>query len=109
MKIQIIKAGTKIVIGMSAGQAGTDSMEAYILTEDYTSEYLDEMAQYRGLDHASSYGIYPTEYMPNDHEMEENIGSDEYSDNIEGWWELYNEEKHAGECSYGKGVIFYKI
>ncbi len=108
--MEIIKAGTKIVIGMNAGQAGTDSMEACILTKDYTAEYLDEMAWHRGLENASMYGIYPSEDTPDDYdEMEEDLGGDEYSENIEGWWELYNEEEHEGKCSYGRGVNFHSI
>lgn len=44
MENKVIKAGTKIVIGMDAGIAGTDAMEAYILTSDYTEDELSDVA-----------------------------------------------------------------
>lgn len=108
MENQIIKAGTKIVIGMHAGQAGTDAMNAFILSRDVTTDQLDEVAWQEGLDHAASYSIYPSEDMPDDYD-EEDIDGDEYSDNIEGWWELYDEKEHEGKCSYGKGVHFQPL
>jgi hypothetical protein len=106
--MEIIKAGTKIVIGMNAGMCGTDQMNAHILSRDYTSEELENIAWQAGLDHAAMYSVYPTCDMPDDYDEEENDG-DEYNDNIEGWWELYDEEKHEGSCSYGRGVDFHSI
>ncbi len=48
MENKIIKAGTKIVMGVYAGSAGTDSMTAYILTQDYTEDELSDMAWQEG-------------------------------------------------------------
>ena len=102
MENKIIKAGTKIVIGMGAGMAGTDSMEAFILTEDYTESELGDIAWQMGLEHASMYGIYPRYELE---EMSEEdlaeVDEEDYSDNIEGWWEEYNEEEHEGHVTYG--------
>ena len=99
MENKVIKAGTKIVIGMDAGMAGTDSMEAFILMRDFTEDELSDTAWQSGLNHAEMYGVYPT---PDDlNEDDEEEGGDEYSDNIEGWWELYNEEEHESKCMYG--------
>ena len=105
MTKKIIPAGTKIVIGTCAGYAGTDNMAAYILSCDYTESELDEIAHQDGLDWAESYGVYP---YPNGGFDEDDEGS-EYSDNIEGWWELYDEEQHAGNCSFGNGVMFNEL
>ena len=97
MENKIIKAGTKIVIGMDAGFAGTDSMEAYILTQDITESELGDIAWQSGINHAEMYGVYPSDQMDEDEEDD----GESYSDNIEGWWELYDEDKHAGKCMYG--------
>lgn len=97
-----IPAGTKIVIGVNAGFAGTDSISAYILTQDYTEDELSDIAWQacqawqEGVDHAESYGVYP---YPDEYIDEED--DTEYSSNIEGWWEIYDEKKHAGKCMYG--------
>lgn len=109
MENKIIKAGTKVVLHMDAGMAGTGASEAYMLVRDYTEETLYEIAYHRGLDHAAMYGVYPECDKPEDWDEEDNYG-EEYSDNIEGYWELYNEEKHEGKCSYdSKGVVFNKL
>jgi hypothetical protein len=99
MENKIIKAGTKIVIGVFAGYCGTDSMNAYITSEDYTEEELSDIAWQEGLNHAESYGIYPPD-DENESESGDEMG-DQYSDNIEGWWELYNEKEHSGKCMFG--------
>lgn len=102
MENKIIKAGTKIVIGMDAGMAGTDAMEAFVLRIDYSDEDLGGIAWDMGLDHAASYGVYPRYDLE---EMSEEdlaeVDENDYSDNIEGWWELYDAEKHDGHLIYG--------
>ena len=108
--MEIIKEGTKIVIGMTAGMCGTDSMEAFILSRDVTTDQLDDIAWHFGIDHAAMYSVYPVSDKPDDYDEEENDG-DEYSDDIEGWWELYNEKEHEGKCMYGtqQEVHFNKL
>ena len=102
MENKIIKAGTKIVIGMYAGMAGTDSMEGYVLGMDYTEDDLNDMAWQYGVEHASSYGVYPQYELEEMSEEElSEVNEDNYSDNIEGWWELYDAEKHDGHLIYG--------
>lgn len=55
-----------------------------------------------GVDHASMYGIYPMSDLEDMSEEELlDIDESDYSDNIEGWWELYDEDKHAGKCMTG--------
>lgn len=88
----------KIVIGMDAGFAGTDSMEAWLVPVSMPYDEIDDFAWQRGVEHAESYGIYPRgEYDSEDTDEE----GDQYSDNIEGWWEDYNPEKHDGNLLYG--------
>ena len=111
MENTVIKAGTKIVIGMDTGYAGTDSMEAYILTQDYTESELGDIAWNAGIEHASSYGIYPRYELE---EMSEEdlaeVSEDDYSDNIEGWWAVYDAEEHEGKVTYGnEGPTFREM
>lgn len=94
----IIPKGTKIVIGVDAGFAGSDSMQAYVLTQDYTDDQLARIAWEDAVQWAESYGVYP--YPDSLEEEEEDEGYD-YSDNIEGWWDFYDEQTHAGHCMYG--------
>ena len=106
MKDFTVKAGTKIVIGVDAGFAGTDSMTAYILTQDYTSEELGDIAWREGIQHAEMYGIYPEEDRPDEEDEDDTA---EYSYNIEGWWDIYDEEEHGGHCTSRGEVHFEEL
>lgn len=84
----------KIVIGMHAGQAGTDAWEFYEVPDDVSDDELSVFAWACGKDHAEMYGIYPRcEY-----EDDEDVDTDDecYSENIEGWWEEYDPAIHDG-------------
>ena len=112
MENKIIKAGTKIVIGMDAGMAGTDAIEAYELLSDYTEDQLSDIAWARGLDHAELYGVYPLSDLEAMSEEDlVDVDEDDYNDNIEGWWELYDAEKHDAQCmrGYDTEVHFNKL
>lgn len=89
----------KIVIGMDAGVAGTDGWEFYLVPVTLTDEELGDFAWERAKDHAEMYGIYPRSEYEDSDEYEED--GDQYSDNIEGWWEDYNPEKHDGHTQTG--------
>lgn len=82
----------KIVIGMHAGQAGTDSWEFYLVPESISDTELSDFAWERAKDHAEMYGIYPREEYADTEDYDED--SESYSDNIEGWYEDYDSEKH---------------
>jgi len=82
----------KIAIGMNAGMAGTDDWEFWIVPATMTDTELCDFAWQRGLDHAESYGVY---YTPHYEDSEDFDPDDEcYSDNIDGWYEDYEPEKH---------------
>lgn len=87
----------KIVVGMDAGFAGTDAWEFYLVPDSVTDDELSDFAWQRGLNHAEMYGVYPRD----EYEEEAEQGGDEYSDNIEGWWEPYDPEKHDGHSHTG--------
>lgn len=94
-----------IVFHLDAGFAGMDSteFEAY---EDISDTELDDEAWYRALAHAEMYGIYPESERPDEEDEDDgDWRSDGYTDNIEGYWEEYDPEKHDGLVS-GGGVPF---
>lgn len=95
-----------IVFLLDAGMAGTDSAEFVEFDDDITDDELSDEAWDRALEHASSYGVYPTSEMSDGYDEDEvDWHSDEYSDNIDGYWEEYNPEKHDG-LIVGNGPAF---
>lgn len=75
-----------------AGIMGTDSIEVEEVPDDTTNEELSRSAWEFALSNADSFGVYPaSDYEPEDDDEE--MG-DEYSENIEGWWEPYDPAKH---------------
>jgi len=84
----------KIVIGMDAGMAGTDSWEFWLVPDSVSDNELSDFAWERGKNHAEMYGIYPREEYADTEDFDEDDES--YSDSIEGWWEVYDPEKHDG-------------
>jgi len=91
----------KIVIGMDAGFAGTDAWEFYEVPVTLTEVELDRLAWDCAKQHAEMYGVYPLSEYEGDEDPDESIDGDQYSDNIEGWWEDYDAEKHDGHTTTG--------
>lgn len=86
----------KILLTMRTGYCGMDSHEAWLIPEDVEDNDLDNWAWERAVDHAASYGIYPTDYDAEEDEENE----PEYSgDNIDGHWRLF-EDKDLGKVTY---------
>ena len=118
MENKVIKAGTKIVINTFAS-IGAETSTAYILTQDYTDDELSDIAWQEGVQYAESYGIYPMSDLESMskaeleelEELEESGDIDDYSDSIEGWWELYDSDKHDGHLIYGsnQGFKFHEL
>lgn len=86
----------KIIFFYHTGYCGSDGCEMHEFPDDTSDNELNDSAWQGAVDNASSYGIYPMEDAPEDYNDEEYDGGDEYSDNIEGWWEEYDAEKHEG-------------
>jgi hypothetical protein len=89
----------KIVFGYHTGYYGMDSHEVVEFPDDVTDLELDDYAWEGAVQYAESYGIHP----PSDEDFDEdgfeieNEDSPCYSgENIEGWWEDYDPEKHDG-------------
>lgn len=81
----------KMVLHLYAGFAGTDSAEFWLVPATATEEEINVVAWQSALNHAEMYGIYPESERPEDEE-----DSDDYSDNIDGYFEDYDPEKHDG-------------
>jgi hypothetical protein len=89
----------KMVLRLECG-IGTDTAEFYLVPDEIDQEQLDDYAWEKALANADTYGIYPESDRPEEDEDDEDAPdswtSDTYSDDIEGWWEVYDEEKHDG-------------
>ena len=83
----------KIVVGMDVGYCGMDGWEFYEVPDEMTEAELDKLAWDCAVQHAEMYGYYPACYYEAE-DIEE--APDSYIDSIEGWWELYDSDKHDG-------------
>ncbi len=87
----------KIIFFASTGSCGSDGNDAQAYDDDVTDEQINSDAHAFALENAEMYGIYPREdYENNEDYSDEELDGDEYSSNIEGWWEDYDPEKHDG-------------
>lgn len=96
----------KIIFHLSTGFAGMNSTVNGSYPDNVTDEELDDHAWHLALEHASSYGVYPSSDLEgiSDEDMaelEENGDVDNCTDNIDGWWEDYDPEKHDGLVAGG--------
>lgn len=89
----------KIIFFASLGYAGMDS---FAKVEEFdpntTDKALNALAYEYALEEAESYGIEPMENAEDDQEDEQTSCGrfNRFSDDIDGWWEEYNKEKHEG-------------
>lgn len=91
-----------IVFCLDAGFAGTDSCEFEVFDDDVTDEELRDEAWSRALEHAAMYGVYPRSDYESDPDIsDEELDSDDYSDNIDGYWEEFDPKVHDGRVSGG--------
>lgn len=82
----------KIVFFYNAGMSGTDTAELVEFEDDVTDEELNTYAWEGAIQWAESFGVYP-EY-DRDLDDEEEDDEDTYSDNIDGYWEVYDPNTH---------------
>ena len=99
----IIKAGTKLYINLSVGIVGMDAHEFYITTKDVSEDTLHDFIHQLALDNAEMYGYYPPDQADADFADEDADGwySDKTSENIEGYFEIYDEDEHSGHSMGG--------
>jgi hypothetical protein len=95
----------KMVLIMDCGP-GMHQYEAFLVGDDVTEAQLNTYSWERGIEFASMYGIYPMSDMPEDFdEDEEGCMSNQYSDDIEGYFVPFNEEEHDGWLTLGNEPI----
>lgn len=90
----------KVVIKVSAGMAGTDHTYFYEVPENVigTKEF-DDFCWQMGVEWAESFGVYPEDAdtcFANDDD-DDSYFSSQYADYIEGYYEIYEADKHDGQ------------
>ena len=80
----------KIIVHCETGTCGTESHDFYIVPDDWTEDKIYEFCWECALQNAETYGIYNR----GDYLDEDDIEGDEYSDGIEGHYEVYDPKLH---------------
>jgi len=95
----------KVILRLKCG-VGTDTADAYLVTPEewaaynnpatpYGQDVLADACWQEAIQYAESYGVYPESDKPEEFDEDDDNG-DVYTDNISGWLELYDPEKHDG-------------
>ncbi len=98
----------KLAVFLEVGYTGTGTVEFIEIDDTMTEEQLDALVWDMAADHAAMYGYYPEEDMPDDFD-EENEDADQYSSNIEGYYEEYDSVQHDGYTRTGESPSFQKL
>lgn len=85
----------KIIVHCNTDICGTESHDFYIVPDTWTEDEINDFCWQCALENASMYGIYPNENLSEEFEEDESFRDGNfYSDNIEGYYEVYDAEKH---------------
>lgn len=84
----------KIIFIYHTGYCGSDGIDAATYHDDITDDELHQDAWCGAIEHAERYGIYPESDRDLYEEEGAEIDDDDFSSNIEGYWEDYNPKKH---------------
>jgi hypothetical protein len=89
----------RYIVTLETGYAGMDAHEALLMPDDHTEDELSQVVWDMAVDHASSYGVEVGDSDSFDPDDNDN----EYSgENVAGFAELYDPEKHDGlRCGGG--------
>lgn len=102
----------KMVLMLTAG-VGMNSAEFFNVPADMTDEELSDYAWESAVQFASSYGLEPEVFRDtilDEDEDEDEYGNDNYTDDIEGWFEEYSPEEHDGlVCGYDSKPKFQDL
>jgi hypothetical protein len=85
----------KIFMHASTGYCGMDLNQVVQVPVETTNEELDSWAWQEALQNAESYGYYET---AEDSEEEDEDRDEWTTDQIDCYWEPYDEKKHYGLC-----------
>lgn len=83
------------IVHMHVGYAGMDGHDILSMPDDATEDEVQDAAHLMAIEHAESYGYYPSgDEYPEEDDSDDDWNSDRISDNIEGYAEPYDPEKH---------------
>lgn len=82
------------IVHMYVGYVGMDGHDILSMPDDATEEEVQDEAHLMALEHAESYGYYPPSDEYSEEDDDDDWKSDKISDNIEGWAEPYDPDKH---------------
>lgn len=85
----------KIYFKYSTGYCGMDAAEVADFPDNITDKELNDYAWEGALNNAEMYGIYPSDDVDMS-DIDDDENGDSYSDNIDGYWQEYDPEKHDG-------------
>ena len=94
----------RFIVHMHVGYAGMDGYDALVMPDDATEDEIQQEAYYMAVEHAESYGYYPSDEGDDSYcEDDEDDGwnSDKVSEGIEGYAEPYDPEVHDMHRSGG--------
>ena len=78
------------------------SAEAWEVPLTVTDPELNDFVWERAREHAEMYGVHPPEYDDDGEELENEEGLYGFNwDNVEGYWEPYDSDKHDSKLLYG--------
>lgn len=92
----------KVILRLDCG-IGMNSADSFLVTAEEWAEYTtgtnvnDHLSLYAwdaAVQFADGYGIYPESERPEEFDWDED--RDCYSDDIDGWFELYDPDEHDG-------------
>lgn len=92
---------------LHTGYCGMDTVEFVEFDEKPSEEELNDICWQLAVENAERFGIYPECYREEYGDSEDDEEGSEYSDNIEGYAEEYDPEKHD-KYSIGLTVSFNK-
>jgi hypothetical protein len=94
----------KVILRLDCG-IGMHSADSFLVTDEDWKEYANGNDMHAALEiyawdsavgFAEGYGIYPESDRPDEFDEDHAGYGDTYSDDIEGWFELYNPDEHDG-------------
>lgn len=80
----------KLIAHLITGYAGSDARVAVTFDDDTPERVISDELYDMAVQHAEAYGIYP---YP-DEDLGEDDDENDYTDNIEAYYEVYDPEKH---------------
>lgn len=94
---------TKRIVIVTFVCVGAQEYTAWEVPADMSDQDLQDLAWDRAADYAESYGVYNPGPAEDWDDLDEYEQADHDWSQVEGWWEVYDSEKHDGHLLYGNG------